>query len=72
MDIKLIEQIGHLLCEGVILMRKLGVSHPVLEKSDEICKAAFPDLNNMSLADGARLAEAAYSAIKKAHSSISP
>lgn len=72
MDLKTIEQIGMLLCEGIHVMKKLGISHPLLDKSDEMCKAVLPDLDTMSLADSAKLAQAAYDAIKRVHGTISP
>ena len=65
-----IQKMGTLLCEAIDAMKAAGFSNPLLNGAEEICQVLLPDLNSVSLSEGAQMAESAFNELKKIKSVI--
>lgn len=70
LSIQSVEKMGELLCEAIHFIKKSGLSNPILDKADDVCKVLLPDLDTMSLTSSAMLAETAYDVLKRVRTAL--
>lgn len=71
MTLKTLESLGDIVCELVGFLKEgVGVKSSILDKVEDVCKVALPELEHLESMDAEKIASAAYEMAKRIKDSL--